>query len=89
MPAGRIDWADVSFDDALHLNGRLGVHGGSGTFSETVPALTVDETAAQLCTTGELTWQVQRVEGEGSLRTAEVRTLISSGSQGARDRGDV
>jgi hypothetical protein len=83
MPARRVDWDDVWWGDAAHLHGRLGVHGGSGTFSEAVPALAADETAAQLCATGDLTWQVQRVEGEGSLRPTEVRTLISTRSQGA------
>lgn len=44
--------------DALHIHGRIGQRRGSGTFSYTVAALTPDE-QAQVCTTGELTWQVE------------------------------
>ncbi len=52
---------------AAHFDGRLGPLRGEGTVSIAVPALTVDE-QAQLCTTGDLTWEVEFV-----------RTITSSG----------
>jgi hypothetical protein len=83
MPAERIDVDYVSVFDAIHVHGRLGVHGGSGTLSYTIPALTADEQGAQLCTTGELTWQLQRTAAAtSSLPAADVRTLTTSGPQG-------
>jgi hypothetical protein len=78
MSPERLDYDEVAPDEALHVHGRLGVHGGSGTFSFTVPALTADEKGAQLCTTGELTWQLQRTAGEkSSLPAADSQTLVS------------
>jgi len=55
----------VSYDDAhqfmaSHFDGLLGPLRGEGTVSIAVPALTVDE-QAQLCTTGDLTWEVEFV----------------------------
>jgi hypothetical protein len=83
MPAERIDVDYVSVFDAIHMHGRLGVHGGSGTFSYTIPALTADEQGAQLCTTGELTWQLQRTAAAtSSLPAAGVQTLTTSSPQG-------
>jgi len=83
MPAERIDVDYVSIFDAMHVHGRLGVHGGSGTFSHTIPALTADEQGAQLCTTGELTWQLHRTAAEQARPpAADSRTLITSGPQG-------
>jgi hypothetical protein len=45
---------------ASHFDGLLGPLRGEGTVSIAVPALTVDE-QAQLCTTGDLTWEVEFV----------------------------
>jgi hypothetical protein len=62
MPSGEtfgID--DVSFSQAAHLDGRLGVHMGSGTVTFSVPGLTADE-QAMLCTAGDLTWRVRRID---------------------------
>ena len=58
----RLDLDLVSPRDALHVHGRLGVREGAGTLTETAPALTADERAAQICTTGELTWRVWRID---------------------------
>jgi hypothetical protein len=51
---------------ALVLNGRLGSHRGSGTLTLLFPGLTADE-QAQLCTTGELTWTLERTDRETSI----------------------
>lgn len=53
-----LDFDDVRSDLAIHLHGRIGQHRGSGTLKATIPALTVDE-QPQLCTSGDLTWQVE------------------------------
>jgi hypothetical protein len=43
---------------AAHFEGRLGTLSGEGTASLVIPTLTADE-QAQLCTTGDLTWEVE------------------------------
>lgn len=53
-----VDIDDVFSFDALHIHGRIGQLAGRGTFKFTVPQLTADE-QAQVCTTGDLTWQVE------------------------------
>lgn len=58
----RLDLDVESGREVLHIDGRLSTHGGSGTLEEVAPALTVDEQAAQLCTTGELTWRLWRTD---------------------------
>lgn len=45
---------------ATHFAGRLGRFTGEGTVRMTVPALTPDE-QAQVCTSGDLTWEVEFV----------------------------
>ena len=45
---------------AAHFDGTLGRLSGEGTASLVIPTLTVDE-QAQLCTTGDLTWEVEYV----------------------------
>ena len=45
--------------EALHIRGRIGPRGGSGTFEETFAALTSDE-QAQTCTSKPATWSVER-----------------------------
>ena len=83
MSQGRLDFDDVWYFQATHVHGRIGLHGGSGTFSVAVPELTADEKGAQLCTTGELTWQVQRTAAKGaSLPSADVATRITVGADG-------
>lgn len=56
---------ELSFDDvfgdiALHVAGELGSARGEGTLSFAMAQLTPDE-QAQLCTTGDLTWEVDYV----------------------------
>jgi hypothetical protein len=52
---------DEAFSDmATHIAGRLGPLAGDGTMTVTMAALTEDE-QAQLCTTGDLTWEVEFV----------------------------
>lgn len=53
-----VDIDDVFSFDALHIHGRIGQVAGRGTFKYTVAQLTADE-QAQVCTTGDLTWQVE------------------------------
>jgi len=82
LPPERLDLDWMWLFEAIHIHGRLGVHGGSGTFSDAIPVLTADE-QAQLCTTGELTWQLHRTAaGQSSLPAADVQTLTTSGPQG-------
>ena len=44
---------------SLHVHGKVQAIHGSGTLRFTIAALTVDE-QAQLCTSGDLTWTVDR-----------------------------
>jgi hypothetical protein len=56
--------ADAGFrDDHRHIRiaGQIGFRRGSGTFIYNEAALTNDGSDAQLCTTGDLTWTVERV----------------------------
>jgi hypothetical protein len=53
-----VDEADQS--QALHVLGEIRRRTGAGTLRFTVPALT-DAEQAQLCTTGDVAWDVQRV----------------------------
>lgn len=66
MPDGRIDVRQSFINDALLIRGRLGMHRGSGTIETIVAALDEAE-LPQICTTGELTWSVERVSGQVSL----------------------
>jgi hypothetical protein len=55
----RIFSFDEAFtDQATHIAGEIGKLQGTGTMTITIAALTVDE-QAQLCTTGDLTWEVE------------------------------
>jgi hypothetical protein len=53
------NWGVIAFMGA----GRIGAHGGSGTLTFLLPALTANE-QAQVCTMGEITWTVERTDGE-------------------------
>jgi hypothetical protein len=57
---GAFSFDDVSPFMAAHFEGRLGPLRGNGTLSIAIPALTAEE-QAQLCTTGDLTWEVEFV----------------------------
>jgi hypothetical protein len=57
------DGSAFSYDEvaqytATHFEGRLRTLSGEGTVSLAIPVLTADE-QAQLCTTGDLTWEVE------------------------------
>jgi hypothetical protein len=52
---------DVFWDSAFHIAGELGPLRGQGTMSMAQAVITPDEQAAQLCTSGELTWEVEFV----------------------------
>jgi hypothetical protein len=61
----RLDGRRLTFDEAygseaMHVAGVFRGRGASGTFEDTMAWLTDDE-QAQLCTTGELTWEAHRV----------------------------
>ena len=57
---GAFSFESVDSTLAIHLEGRLGWLRGEGTLSLATAALTVDE-QAQLCTTGDLTWEAEFV----------------------------
>jgi hypothetical protein len=61
LDPGRLDYDAAAPDIAIHVNGRLGPHAGSGTTSGTVPALTPD-LEAQACSSGDLTWRAWRID---------------------------
>lgn len=59
MPSHALDLDLVDSSQAIHLHGKVQAVHGAGTLQFTIAALTMDE-QAQLCTTGELTWTVDR-----------------------------
>ena len=64
MPQGRfdLDWVTGGpGGEALHVHGQLGAHLGSGTVTLKWPALT-DDLQAQLCVSGEQTWELWRTD---------------------------
>jgi hypothetical protein len=58
---GAFSFDDVFWDTAFHVAGDLGPLKGQGTLSLALAQITPDEQAAQLCTSGELTWTVEFV----------------------------
>lgn len=52
---------DVFWESAFHIAGELGLLQGQGTMSKAQAIITPDEQAAQLCTSGDLTWSVEFV----------------------------
>ena len=60
LEQGQLEVEHVGFSDAFFLAGTLGTKTGSGTITHLFAALDAAE-EPQLCTTGELTWTVQRV----------------------------
>lgn len=58
ITAGAFSIDEVDQGAALHVVGDLGPLQGQGTFSWAFPAFTPDE-QVQLCTTGDLTWEVE------------------------------
>jgi hypothetical protein len=79
---GVFSFDDVNPFNALHLSGQLGWLHGEGTFSMAAPSLTADE-QAQLCTTGDLTWEVEYVRTitrpEIARRATTVRITSDTG----------
>ncbi|MEX2204446.1 MAG: hypothetical protein WD965_10205 [Actinomycetota bacterium] len=58
---GRVDYDSTGPELALHVNGKLGPHSGSGTTSVVMPALTQD-LQAQACRSSVLTWEAWRID---------------------------
>jgi hypothetical protein len=52
---------DVFWESAFHIAGELGSLQGQGTMSKALAMITPDKQAAQLCTSGDLTWSVEFV----------------------------
>jgi|SRR6186997_2088914 len=71
---GSFGFDDVTPFDAIHLDGQLGWLHGEGTLSVAIPSLTTDE-QAQLCTTGDLTWQADYVRTIAGQRIAPGRRI--------------
>jgi hypothetical protein len=58
---GRVDYDVADPELAFHVNGTLDPHGGTGTTSSVLPALTAD-LQAQACRSGDLTWRAWRID---------------------------
>jgi hypothetical protein len=67
LPSHALDLDLLDVSSVLHLHGKVQAVHGEGTFEYAIPALTADE-QAQICTTGQLPWTVERtsppVEGQ-------------------------
>lgn len=72
---GSFSFDDVFFLQATHVAGELGSLRGSGTLSITVPTLTEDE-QGQICTTGDLTWEVEYVRTITRPRLAATESAV-------------
>lgn len=75
---GQLQYEDIAFSDAFFLLGRLGSKGGSGTVTHLFAALDALE-EPQVCTTGELTWQVQRVPESNAVVSDVIVTKVVDG----------
>ena len=62
-----LEFEDVFLDLGIVVSGRLGAHRGSGTITQSFAMLDAEE-QAQVCSTGELTWQVERVPTPSAAR---------------------
>jgi hypothetical protein len=80
IPDAQLTFEDVSIIDAIFLSGRLGAHGGSGTISHLSAAFDTME-QPQICTTGELTWTVERAVARSvaTPQSAAVATTVADG----------
>jgi hypothetical protein len=56
----------------LRVDGTIGFRHGSGTWLFNQARLTEDGTDAQLCTSGELTWSVERTDAQGVQPTVDI-----------------
>ncbi len=63
MPPGRfdVDKSKAGPGEALHVHGELDAHSGAGTLTLVWPDIT-DDLDAQLCTSGEMTWELWRTD---------------------------
>ena len=59
LPSHALDLDLVDSSQAIHLQGKVQAIHGAGTLQLTIAALTADE-QSQLCTSGEVTWTVER-----------------------------
>jgi hypothetical protein len=59
LPSHALDLDLVDISQAIHVHGKVQAVHGAGTLEFTIAALTVDE-QPQLCTSGEVTWTVDR-----------------------------
>jgi hypothetical protein len=57
-------------DFYLRVDGTIGFRHGSGTYLLSTAEVTADGTDTQLCTTGELTWTVERIPQSRATRSA-------------------
>ncbi len=79
---GRMVTFDQNYGDSvMHLAGRIGVHHGSGTLVYRSPQFTQDE-QLQECSTGDLTWTVDRKVAEPFTFSADVVVHVEVGVDG-------
>jgi hypothetical protein len=71
----QLELQDVFFDFGTVISGRLGAHRGSGTVTQAFAALDAEE-QAQVCSTGELTWQVERLPTPAPDRMSRVVLIM-------------
>ena len=80
---GAFSFDDVFVFQATHLAGQFGGGHAAGTLSILFPALTVDE-QAQVCTTGDLTWEAEYVRTITHRRIAPGATTVRIASATGR-----
>jgi len=79
---GRILTFDQNYGDSvMHLAGRIGVHRGSGTLVYRSPQFTQDE-ELQECSTGDLTWTVDRKTAEPFTFSGDVVVRVDVAADG-------
>jgi len=64
LPPGRLDFDEeptLESPWALHIHGELDAHLGSGTTAQVLPVIT-DDLQAQLCESGDQTWELWRTD---------------------------
>ena len=68
----RVIEGDTPFqsDFYIRVDGTIGFRHGSGTYLLSTSEVTADGTDSQLCTTGELTWTVERIPQSRATRSA-------------------
>ena len=89
LTGGRLDLKGVFFSEATFLEGTLDSRVGAGTVTHLFAALDTAE-EPMLCSTGELTWTVDRIMDRTAARTLErlvarADTLVIERSNGVRE----